>query len=144
MFLKVGLKTAFWKDNFICKHTPSRGTNTCISSASTNTVKPSRPTMQCRPSLAVNKDVNLVYFCSGRKFNCSAYVLGHAFSMLNINSIMIQIQCYWARKYICDRIWKNPACCENVQAAQCALLVSKVKNTKIEFLSYSHQGTFFY
>ena len=28
---------------------------------------------------------------------------------------------------ICDRIWENPACRENAQAAQCALLVPQVR-----------------
>ena len=29
---------------------------------------------------------------------------------------------------ICDRIWENPAYCENAQVAQCTFLVSQVKN----------------
>ena len=31
---------------------------------------------------------------------------------------------------ICDRIWESPACRENAQAAQCALLVPQVENCR--------------
>ena len=46
-----------------------------------------------------------------------------------MKNVVISLNMYLTHIYNkCDRIWENPACCENAQVTQCAFLVTQVKN----------------